>query len=325
MKEIKKTNEELSKITLKNEYITCELLNLGASIFSLTYNGIDIIVGPKNIDDFVEKDHHYGKTIGRFSGRLPTEGVIINDEKITLPSYKSDNSTIHGGKKGYARQYFNYVKPNDNEVIFTLLDKSSYSGLPGDVNIKITYKLIKEKLTIFYEAKTTEDTIVNVMNHSYFNLDGTKTILNHSLCIDAPKYVEFSPNYDVLGIKEVKGTLYDLTKPTLLKSPIEVLKESSFKGFDTIYLFEKNKKVQLYSELSKINLKIETDYPAVVVFTHNNPSPDNVKYFNTRAYHGIALECMYEPGGILSPYLNDGILKKGDKYKHFVSYELSKK
>ncbi len=319
MKDIIQINKNLIKVRLKNEYIDCELLNYGASIFSLTVNKVDVVVGPKDINDFIKADHHYGKTIGRFSGRLPLE-VKINGEFAQLKPYKDNYSTIHGGKEGYARKYFDYEHSDDNQVIFTLLDKEEDTGLPGDVKLKVIYQLVGKTLKVTYHAVSTKKTLINITNHSYFNLDGSNDILNHTLKVNANKYVVFDDLYNILGVKDVSNTIYDLRKPTRLKEPIKLLKQTNFKGFDTIFLNDENKKVELYSPLSKISLTVKSSYPALVVFTHNFASPDNVDYFKTRPYHGVALECLYEPGGILYPFLNDAVIDKEEVYNHFISY-----
>lgn len=85
----------------------------------------------------------------------------------------------------------------------------------------------------------------------------------------------------------------------------------------------KKRNVNLYSNKSKINLEITTDYPSLVVYTHNDDSPDNIDYYKLYPYAGVALECMYEPGGILTDFLNDGIIGANETYNHFISYKFT--
>ena len=250
--------------------------------------------------------------------------MIIGEKQVELPAYKGHATTIHGGKNGYSKRYFTYHQSQDNEAIFTLIGSQKDDGLPGDVTLKVRYTLKADTLLVEYFAVATEKTLINITNHSYFNLDGSKTILDHSLQIDADKYVVFDDQFNVLGVSPVNDTPYDLRKPTQLKKPLNRLSNTAFKGFDNIFLLAEEGEVNLYSPQSKINLNISTSYPSVVVYTHNVSSPDDIAYFQKEPYCGIALECEYEPGGIFYPFLNDAVWDKDENYYHFITYRLNK-
>lgn len=323
MKKIINHNNGVLEVILENKQLKLHLVNVGASIFKLFFNNADIIVGPKELDLFIKKDHYYGKTVGRFSGRLPLNFSVKVLKDITLKPYKGKASTIHGGAKGLSTRTFNYVETKDNEAVFTVLVKEEEDNIPGDVFLTVKYQLTDNELILSYKGTTTKTTLLNITNHSYFNLDQSKTVHEHKLSIDADKFILFDDDYNIQGLKSVLNTIYDLKGLTKLKKPLNALSNSAFKGFDTIYKLNKNAQANLYCPSNGSNLEISTSYPALVVYTHNDESPDGLDYYRLWPHVGIALECEYEPGGILHDFLSDGILKENETYNHFVKYKFT--
>lgn len=325
MKKVIYHEKNIIEVILENEHIKVHLINIGASLFKLYYNDVDVLVGPKELKDYVKPDHYYGKTIGRFSGRLPINFYKEGLNEINLKPYKGESSTIHGGANGFSTKAFNYIETTDNEALFKLVQKESDDNLPGDIFLTVKYELNGSNLKVSYDATTTKTTILNITNHSYFNLDGSETITEHDLKISTDKYVLFDEEYNILGLKEVKGTIYDFSEYQKLKNPLDKLKDTAFKGLDTIFMLKNTNETNLYSPKNKTNLQITTNYPAIVVYTHNAASPDGLDYFNLWPFAGVALECEYEPGGTLTNFLSDAVLKKEDTYNHFVNYMFTKK
>ncbi len=325
MKRIIKHNDGVIEVVLQNEHIKVHLVNVGASMFKLFYNNVDILVGPKDIETFVKDEHFYGKTVGRFSGRLPVNFYNEHLKEVNLDPYKGESSTIHGGPKGFSKRKFELLESENNVVVFLLFSSEEEDKLPGDVKLTVTYELNNNELLMTYSGSSTKTTLMNLTNHAYFNLDGSKRVTDHHLQINSSKIVNFDDSYNILGLKEVKETLYDFNLMKSLKKPLNTLKFSAFKGLDTIFLLDEEKNANLYSPLNRTNLQIQTSYPSLVVYTHNDESPDGLDYYRLWPHVGVALECEYEPGGTLYDFLSDAILQKEDKYSHFVKYSFSLK
>lgn len=319
MKQVKNINKDLTMVTLKNDYLEVVLLNKGASIFKLIFNGVDVVIGPKVIEDFIKDEHYYGKTIGRASGRLFCSGFEIEGAKIYPKPYKSETTTIHGGAKGYSTRYFNLIDSDENSAIFEIHSTSEEDGLPGDATLRVTYTLEDNFLHMYYDGEATETTLMNITNHAYFNLDDSHDILDHVIKVHSSNYVKFEDDFSVSGIGNVEGTPFDLREPVALNVPISKLKSTPFKGLDTIFLLDQGL-ASLYSPKSLIGMTLKSTYPSLVVYTHNSDSPDKLPYYKTNQYKGVALEFEYEPGGIHYSFLNSGILDKNQKYQHKTSY-----
>lgn len=323
MKNVIYYDNNVIEVIIENKYLKVHLINVGASMFKLFFNDEDVLIGPKDVKTFIKSDHYYGKTIGRFSGRLPTTFSVKELKNINLKPYKDEFSTIHGGKNGFSTKVFSYLETKEDEVVFTLIQKEEDGSLPGDINLKVKYELNNNELKVSYVATTTKTTILNITNHSYFNLDNSKTILDHKLKINADEFVLFDEEYNIKGLKETKGTIYDFNEYQEIKKPLGYLKETAFKGLDTIFKLNKEKNTNLFSLKNKTNLEITTSYPAIVVYTHNSDSPDNLDYYKLWPYVGVALECEYEPGGSLTDFLSDSILNKDEIYNHFINYKFT--
>jgi aldose 1-epimerase len=191
------------------------LCTLGASIYDIKTRDkakkLESIIGTtKDKKDFITERSCLGKTLGRTGGRISNSTYTLNGIRYTFPSY--DPNGLHGGIDGVGFKEFDY-KQNEtkeyHEVIFSYFSKDMESGYPGNFNLKDIYKLYKDinKLTLSYKGISDKDTLVNLSNHSYFNLscNANGSILNHSLYINASKMerIEHLLPKEIVDCKEI--------------------------------------------------------------------------------------------------------------------------
>ena len=327
----------VSFIEMRNNLKTVVTLsNLGASIYDIKtldkYNKLEsILYTTKKEDDFITERSYLGKTIGRTGGRISNSKFILNGKEYTINS--NDPNGLHGGIDGISYKEFDYNKVETNEyyeVLFSYYSKNLESGYPGDLIIKVTYRLYKDinKLTVTYFGISNEDTLFNVGNHSYFNLSGNakNNILDHELYINSSKMerVEKLIPKEIIDCKEIYSfkNMHKIGDYIMDKEIID-----NTNGYDFPYIFDDNTmdkyNIILKDDLSKRVLKIKTTYPTVVIYTCNyveNKTMNNDKLMTP--YYAICLECMYHPNTINSDFLKDkkDILLKNKKYQETVEY-----
>ncbi len=324
-------------IELKNNLgVEVTLCTLGASIYDIKTMDKDkklesIIYTTKDKKDFITERSCLGKTIGRTGGRISNSTYTLNGIRYTIPSY--DPNGLHGGIDGVGYKEFDY-KQNETEeyyeVIFSYFSKDMESGYPGNFNLKVIYKLYKDinKLTLSYKGISDKDTLVNLSNHSYFNLSGNakSSILNHSLYINASKMerIEHLLPKEIVDCKEIYSfkTMHKIGD-YLMHPEIK----NNTNGYDFPYIFDNWNKdlfnVVLKDPDSKRVLKIKTTYPVVVIYTCNYTGREIMNNDKVMTpYYAVCLECMFHPNTINSDFLQDkkDILKAGEEYNQAIEY-----
>ena len=324
-------------IELKNKFDTeVTLCNVGASIYDIKTkdykNNIEsILYTTKNKNDFPYDGSYFGKTIGRTGGRVSGKKFTLNETEYEVLS--DDPNGLHGGKDGLSFKEFDFDKKETEEfteVVFSYLSKNLESGYPGNLSLKVIYRLFKNvnKLTLTYEGVSDEDTLLNLSNHSYFNLSGNakNNILGHDLFINASSMEKIEKLIPV-KIEECKDiysfkTMHKIGDNLMNKEIID-----NTNGYDFPYIFDENSlkisNIILKDDESKRVLKIKTTYPVVVVYTCNfvgNEIMNNNML--AKPYYAVCLECQYHPNGINSNFITDkkDILKKESLYNETIEY-----
>ena len=185
------------------------------------------------------------------------------------------------------------------------------------------------EFTIYFNAASTKDTIVNLTNHVYFNLSGNgkNTILDHKLQLNCDTYTKLNNELITTSIDKVNKVM-DFTKLHKISKYIndESLQNHKALGYDHCFIKQdiQNSTIAiLKDEKSKRNLTIKTSYPSIVVYTCNYPSSFdfNRNRFKISKHHAICLECQFIPNGINMDNVNKAILKKDEVYNHYINYK----
>ena len=329
--------DDVSFITLINsKNMTLVLSTFGASFYDLKLPNKDgviesIILTPSSLEDFYYSDGYYGKSVGRFSGRIDKAKCIINNKEYVLEKNWNGINSLHGGYKGISFQNFNCEIKQDKDftdVIFTYLEKEDL--LPGDVDYRITYRINENsnEIRVIFNAFTTKDTICNLTNHVYFNLSGNlkRNCLEHNLQFLCDKYTRLNNELITLSIDEVTPVM-DFRNKHKLKDFIydESLQKHTALGYDHCWLKEdvNNPLVAvLEDEESGRRVKVSTSYPSIVCYSGCYPKDYdfNKEHIKIEQYHSVCLECQYIPNGINMDNVDKAILKKGEEYNHYIHY-----
>lgn len=244
-------------ITLKNEKMEVTLCSLGASIFRLLFDDVDMVLSPIKKEDFSQSEIYFGKTVGLICGR------VIRNNKIIL----------HGGSHGLSKQTFDYIK-EDNKVIFIYLSKGDESLPNVEALIKITYELKDEELIIYTEITPKATMSPYLTNHSYFCL-GEDDIANLSLKFDADKYVTYNEKLLPEGYQKVNGK-YDFSKLT------NVMKYGEIDNFFFV------NKVILQS--NKYQLEVITNFEGMQIYSDYFTDEVVTQLTNKNSHRALAIE-----------------------------------
>ena len=271
--------------TLKNQDLEVHITNEGARIVALLTKDRDgkmgdVVLGYKSVDGYLaEKDKktYFGAIVGRYGNRIRGGKFTIDGHSYQVPQNNNGNA-LHGGPHGFDDALWT-AKQLPDGVEMTLLSKDGDMGFPGNLTVHVRYTLVGDALHINYAATTDKPTVVNVTNHSYFNLsgEGSGTILNEVLRINADQYTPVDAGLiPVGGPKPVAGTPFDFTKATPIGQRIndanEQLKIAG--GYDHNWVLRgKNGELKLAAKLydpkSGRTLTVSTTEPGVQFYSGN--------------------------------------------------------
>lgn len=319
---------QLEKISLNNSKgTTLEVLNYGATLLSLKVpNSKDkftnVIVGLSKIEDYLnEKKFFLGKSIGRYAGRISNGGFTL-DNKF-YPIYNENGIHLHGGKEGFSNKYWTIekiVSGQNPSVELSYLSKHLEEGYPGNLKVSVKYEISeKDMLKIKYTAITDKKTFINLTNHSYFNLDGAGSILNHQLTISSNSYFDMNKHLLPTGrLNMTKNTHLDFSNKVIIG-------RKTFKGIDNSFVLKDTKlKASLYSNKTGIKMDVYTNQPAMVVYT---PKDFSILSFQEGAcytsFPAICLETQNFPDAPNSAYYTNSILEKNQIYINESMYDFS--
>lgn len=325
--------QDVSIIFLENDNnLSIRLMNYGAAIMELLVpdrNGKveNVVLAYENIEDYNKCSTYFGMICGRTSGRIANGQFILDGTKYILNKNEKGITNLHGGIEGFSFKRWNFeILQNENEasVTFSTSSPDMEEGYPGNVKVEVTYTLNnKNELKLEYKGITDKATLLNMTNHSYFNLAGdySKPITIEQLFIDGDRFLELDENMIGAAVKSVKGTPMDFTEPKLIGKDINspYLKGHPANGYDHPWILNHrdiNRPGIILSDKSSGRvMKVYTTYPSVVVYTYNYPKGEQLKGGVTGdMHHAICLETQYDPNGINYPGLNDGVLRPGEEY-----------
>lgn len=344
---IEKTNEEATLYTITNKNgLSIDLSTYGATITSIKVpdkngNLKDITHGYNSVTPYEKAPvGHAGGTIGPCANKINNGTFKINDKEYQLECNKDNGKThSHGGSDGFDTKNWQTEILKDG-IKFTYTKKDMESGYPGNVTASVTYQLDNNnKLHIKYHAETDQDTLINMTNHTYFNLDGAENTEENSVLdhiVELPNSSRYTVNNELAvptgELASVKDTPFDFKKAKKIK---DVINQQSKQleigsGFDQNYCIDDydgktlRKIARVKSEQTGITLKVSTNLPGFQFYTANHlgkksqpEGKDGKKYEKRSAF---CIEPQFYPDAI-NTFKEKPILKKGETYDREIIYE----
>ena len=285
----------------------------------------DVVLGYDNIGQYVQSDGNYGALIGRYGNRINQDKFTLDDIEYTLPQNNGAHC-LHGGPQGYHARMWDAKQLNDQALELTYLSKDGEAGFPGNLDIKVTYTLTDDNAVgIKYEATTDKKTVVNLTNHSYFNLSGVpgSDVLDQLVMINADNHTPVDSTLIPVGISPVDGTPLDLRTPVAIGKQInDPFQQLQFgRGYDLNWVLNTNgdKNVlaaKAYSPTSGIALEVYTNEPGIQFYTGNfMDGKDTGKHGVLYPHRGaLCLETQHYPDSPNHPDFPSVVLNPGEKY-----------
>jgi aldose 1-epimerase len=327
--------QEVSSFILKNDNgVEITAINYGCIITKVLVpdkhgNLENIVLGHDSLEEYTEDPFFLGAVAGRVGGRIANGEFELDGETYRLAK-NNGNNHLHGGLKGFNKVVWGAEIIEDG-VRFTYISREGEEGYPGNLEVKVTYTLDEQnQLKILYDAETDKRTIVTLTNHSYFNLSGDlkRNVLQHSLQLKSDQFLELNEEFIPTGrLIDVDNTPFDFTEGRTIAGgaqsshPQNVLVGN---GYDHPFVLNSHhdREIILHDPESGRTMTVETDEPAVVVYSGN--SLDSTVGFGGRKgenYLGICLETQGFPDAIHHPDFPSIVLEPGEKYSSTTTYK----
>ena len=325
--------------TLKDGKIEVRIMTFGGIVQTLKVpdrkgNSDDVVLGFDTLDDYVKTGNspHFGGIIGRYANRIADGTFTLDGKTYHIPKNDGPNA-LHGGPVGFDKVVWE-AKQIPNGIELTHVSPAGDQGFPGTLTAVVRYTLVGNALKIDYSATTDADTVVNLTNHSYFNLkgQGNGDILQHQVEIDASRYTPVDANLIPTGdLAPVEGTPFDFRKLTVVGSRIndnnEQLKLA--RGYDQNWVLDNKGKfaeaAEVYEPTTGRVLQVSTDQPGIQFYTGNfldgTLTGKDGKVYKYR--YGLALETQHFPDSPNHPKFPSTELKPGQKYHTVTVYKFS--
>lgn len=328
-------------ILTNNNGMELTVLNYGAKVVSImtpNKNGelVDVVTGHNNLQEYLSSEEpFFGAVCGRTGNRIAKGKFSLEGKEYQLAINNGPNS-LHGGIKGFNAVVWDMEALDSQSVKLTYLSKDGEEGYPGNLSVEMIYRLTNDNVfEIEYKATTDKTTILNLTNHSYFNLSGAgnASVHDHLLTINAPHYLPTDDTAIPYGKPEaVKGTPFDFTTEHTIGSRIEEdFEQLHFgRGYDHTFVFDKKEDEYAHaltclSPKTGIQMDIYTSEPGVQMYTGNWMTGNFEGKLGQRypARSAVCFETQHFPDAINKPDYPSVILKVGDTFKSKTSHKFS--
>ncbi len=330
-----------SLYVLKNNNGACvAITNYGGRIVSIVVpdkdgKSTDVAVGFNNLQDYQgPADAYYGALVGRVGNRIG-KGRFSLDGKVYALATNNGPNSLHGGKKGFNAVVWDAVQPNDSTLLLSYISKDGEEGYPGNLTVGVIYTLGADNaIKIDYEATTDKKTVLNLTNHTYFNLngEGSGTILNHLVQIDADNYTPVDATLIPTGkVEPVAGTPFDFTKPTAIGLRIDTVNNIQLKnggGYDHNFVLKiagptLHQAAEVTGDKSGIVMNVLTTEPGMQFYIGNFMTGKNS--FKSGAKNdyrsAFCMETQHFPDAPNQKNFPSIVLEPGNKYTSTTVYK----
>jgi aldose 1-epimerase len=328
---------------INSEGVEVDVTNYGATLVSIRVpdrhgNFADITAGYDNVAGYEAGRSYFGGTVGRYANRIARGEFTLNGVKYTLAKNNGPNH-LHGGDYGFNKRWWtaeDVSTPAEPRLRLRYLSKDGEEGYPGNLSVTVDYALTEaNELKIDCEAATDKDTVVNLTNHSYFNLAAAGDILQHEVTLFANYFIPVDTTQIPTGeIRSVEGTPFDFRKPVAIGTRISADDDQLKKGlgYDHTYVLDKSGAsgplltARAVEPTTGRILEVSTTEPGMQFYTGNHldgTSHGKGKTYTFRTY--FCLEVQHFPDSPNQPNFPTTLLRPGETRRSQTIYKFSAK
>lgn len=332
--------EEVQLVTLTNSHgLEARITNYGGILVSLKVPDkagkmADVVLGFDTLAPYLGKHPHFGCITGRYANRIGGASFMLDGVTYEVTPNSGKNH-IHGGREAFDKKVWRtQLLESENAVALTYTSADGEEGFPGKLDCTVTYSLTPDNaLKIEYRAVTDKPTVVNLTNHTYFNLagEGQGDILGHELMIPATQYTATDDHLISTGqIESITDTALDFSTPHLIGERIETKFKPLLqgKGYDHNYVLPQTEPLNLAARVKDPKsgrvMTVHTTEPGVHLYTGNHlkgvPGKGGHVY---AARHGFCLETQKYPDSPNKPQFPSATLRPGETYLHITTFKFS--
>ena len=333
----------LYTLTNKNGMEVC-ITNFGGRIVSIMVPDKndslqDVVLGFDKATDYFPQNNSsdFGAAIGRYANRINQGQITVDDQTIQLPQ-NNFGHCLHGGPSGWQYQVYDVMDVTENSITLQMVSPDGDNNFPGEVTATVSYTLTEDNaIEINYGAKTDKTTVINMTNHSYFNLNGdpTQPITNHILTINADNYTPVDSTYMTTGeIAPVEGTPMDFRAGKEVGADIDKFDFEQVKngnGFDHNWVLntqgdKATPAITVVSPVTGIKLEVFTDEPGIQVYSGNflDGTLTGKKGIVYQQRTGICFESQKYPDSPNKQWAESNAwLSPGEEYSSYCKFQFS--
>jgi aldose 1-epimerase len=293
----------------------------------------DVVLGHDTLDGYLKRSPYFGSIIGRYGNRIGRGQFSLKGKQYTLPKNNGEN-TLHGGNNGFDKVLWKAKEVKSRSGVglsLTYLSKDGEEGFPGNLSVTVIYTLTNNnELKINYAATTDKTTVVNLTNHSYFNLAGQGDILQHQLMINAKRFTPVDSGLIPTGeLRNVQGTPMDFTRSTVIGARIGQQDEQLTlgKGYDHNWALNNNTgrlalAARVYEPRTGRVMEVSTTEPGLQFYS-GNFLDGSITGKGGQVYQqrfGFCLETQHFPDSPNKPRFPSTILRPGQSYRTTTIY-----
>nr|WP_062340720.1 aldose epimerase family protein [Herbidospora sakaeratensis] len=299
--------EKVERHVLTGGGLTAAVLTYGCVIQSLEVDGVDVVLGCDTLDDYLTRSRYFGAVVGRYGNRI-AGGRFDLDGVTHRLARNNGTAALHGGVRGFDKRVWSASAVSD-AITLRYLSPAGEEGYPGELSAAVTYTLADRALRIDYAAVTDAPTVLNLTNHSYFNLAGGGDVLGHVVTIDADAYTPVDEHKIPTGeLAPVEGTPFDFRAPAAVGARMGG-------AYDHNFVLNPGGLVRV--ECGDRVMEVRTDQPGVQFYAGGMLSPELTPY---GPHAGLCLETQHFPDSPNRPGFPSVVLRPGEEFRSWTEY-----